>query len=112
MIDLNTLLNAALQQALESLLRPYEERIAALEKAVEALKDNNLSEDSMRKLAEEVCEWKLDGHMDEFDHQPLSDFHVAIREEVELAVASLYGRSLKLQVEQILSEAAVTINVT
>ena len=131
MIDLNTLLTTALQQALEGLLKPYEERIAELENKLE------LSENLMRKIAKEVCENELEqcaldlgfstdavrliaqescqqalaGHLDEFDHEPLSDFPIAVREEIEVAVESIYGDSVKNQVEQLLSKASVSINL-
>lgn len=105
MIDLNTLLTAALQQALEGLLKPYEDRIAELEKKLE------LSENSMRKTAEEVCEWALAGHLDEFDHEHLSDFYTSVREEVEVAVERIYSDSVKNRVEQLLSKASVSINL-
>ena len=131
MIDLNTLLTATLQQALEGLLKPYEERIAELEKKLE------LSENSMRKIAKEVCEneleqcaldlgsskeavrliaqescqWALADHLEEFDHEPLSDFTIAVREKIEAAVESLYSDSLKNQLEQLLSKASMSINL-
>lgn len=83
MIDLNTLLTAALQQVLQDLLKPYEERISALE--TQLLSITSLTEDDVRTIAQEVCNDEIAEHNQEFDHEPLTDLSATIRDEVEVS---------------------------
>lgn len=86
MFDLNTILSAALQQAVEAATKPLLERIAVLEQSsaldkmrlddmaesIEALEERGtgggLTRDEVREIADEAAEEAISGHNSDYDH--------------------------------------------
>lgn len=86
MFDLNTILSAALQQAVEAATKPLLERIAVLEQSsaldkmrlddmaesIEALEERGtgggLTRDEVREIADEAAEEAISSHNSDYDH--------------------------------------------
>lgn len=74
MFDLNTILSAALQQAVEAATKPLLERIRDLEIKAAALESRpagtggGLTREEVREIANEAAEDAITGHCSDYDH--------------------------------------------
>lgn len=76
MFDLNTILSAALQQAVEAATKPLLERIAALEARPAG---NGLTRDEVREIANQAAEDAISDHCSDHDHDEfISDISDAL----------------------------------
>lgn len=115
MFDLNTILNAALQQAVEAATKPLLERIATLEQTlsamphdlvlfeqrIEALEERGtgggLTRDEVREIADEAANEAISSHNYDYDHDEfVSDLnsidwsdYIDIEDKVRDAVGNL-----------------------
>lgn len=129
----------AVDQAADQILLPYRERIATLEDhhqtlqitvqnlqlsiaklaaLVEGIENrrtpesaSNLTEDRVRVIATEVVDDYLYRHTTDFDHDPLSDLKGVVQREVNEAFEDLEPSLLKEAVNELLSDATVSITV-
>lgn len=143
MIDINSILTSAVQQAVDQaadqILLPYRERIATLEDSNETLKitiqnlqlslskvagevyiltnkttpasASNLTEDRVRVIATEVVDDHLYRHTTDFDHDPLADLKGVVQRRVDEVFEDLDPSLLKEAVNELLSDATVSITL-
>ena len=136
---LTSAVQQAVDQAADQILLPYRERIATLEGSNATLKTtiqnlqlslskvaeevhtlmnkpapasaSNLTEDRVRVIAAEVADDHLYRHTTDFDHDPLSDLKGVVQREVNEAFEDLEPSLLKEAVNELLSDATVSITV-
>lgn len=129
----------AVDQAADQILLPYRERIATLEDSNEALKitiqnlqlslaklatdihtltnratptsASTLTEDRVRVIATEVVDNRLYTHTLDFDHDPLTDLKGVVQRKVDEVFEDLDPSLLKEAVNELLSDATVSITI-
>lgn len=128
MTDLSTLLQQAIQQAIDEATSSQEDRIAVLEKQVYNLfseladRDTTLRQvkqqvqnlqdrvlNQSREIALEVVLDKLDHHNSVFKHDDLLDFYASVRENVEEVLTRDFQKRVQSALEDLLPKLSIKL---